>query len=1212
MKFKKSIIALAAALSGALFTSGLPGSVFAQENVRVANVAAGEAVSYTDVAGGSQSVNEYTKLTGDNCADLTAGWYVADASFSTNKRVKAQGNVHLILCDGVTLTLKKGLTVENGGSLTIWQQSGKTGKLTATSSDDHVAAISVNDGSALTINGGTITATTKTGDAAGIGGDKGKASGNITINAGTMKATGASHGAGIGGGRDGQGKAITINGGTVEANGGDYAAGIGGGGDSGADQIIIRGGKVNAWGGTESAGIGSANKGHVNNIEITGGRVYAFGKKNAAGIGGGDGNEKNGTYGTITISGEETKVGAYGGAQAAGIGTGNDAKKNNGTINITDGAWVQAVGGSKSELFIDENDNVKRNWQEPGTGKYKEPYEEFYDGCEYGAGIGGGDLTPGGTINISGKTTHVEAYGAENAAGIGSGDKAGSIGNITIIDADVYARGGGMRDTYDDFNEGIRGNGGAGIGGGRQSGSEGTITIQGANVNARGAEYAAGIGGGDEGGFTKIIITDGANVTARGGKHGAGIGTGDVTDNGKKNAWKTGTIEIRGADTIVNAFGGDYGAAGIGGGEDGYGCKILIENIGMTPGAKGYVKAIGNENCAGIGGGSSRAFQSITLDNAVVVAAASYGAGIGTGGGKPGKSSDSPEKGGDIYIYNSAVVAYSAMGGAGIGGGIFSRADNIKIYGGVVLANGGAVINKNDLPALASLKADDLMNRTNFEADLLHTGNVFGESDTLKAALDNASAALTKDADTYLLDYSAKDKYYTGAGIGGGYKAAGGNIEIYDNAMISAATGVLTPDLSKKIKDDKKKNSASIGVGRDYTGNDVTKVTVYKEAAVTTAGLELNKSWYGRDTNAAWREVQHYDVVKSDIQAGQATEPETMARLNNTDYQLAVIQPGIAVTFDENGGSEVPDQVVLPGEKSVKAADPVREGYSFRGWRQVMEDGTTSFELYDFDKPVTEHTFLQAQWNKTGGGHKVIIEESYRDREIIYGPYKLPVAGQMVIVETTDVKMKGIIVTDDLGNEIKTSKSEYRMSLLDGRYVHDHFTFIMPDNDVYIKGIENELHKINIWEYIPEGAIVSSHEEAIVGTWISLYVNDVEGFSWETRPVYDSDGNKLAVGHPDGNRYIFKMPDSDVFVMADAGGDAEDDIEDSTGEAEDESSGGDDKTEAGQDKGRKTSVVKSVSAQTGDTSYVPAYMAIAAAAAAGIAVTVAVRRRKKD
>ena len=86
----------------------------------------------------------------------------------------------------------------------------------------------------------------------GIGYDSGNC-GNITINNGTVNATGVGYGAGIGGAySDGSSVKIVINGGTVTATGNLRSAGIGGraGCPSGIIQINnINNTKVYAYGG---------------------------------------------------------------------------------------------------------------------------------------------------------------------------------------------------------------------------------------------------------------------------------------------------------------------------------------------------------------------------------------------------------------------------------------------------------------------------------------------------------------------------------------------------------------------------------------------------------------------------------------------------------------------------------------------------------------------------------------------------------------------------------------------------------------------------------------------------------------------------------------------------------------------------------------------------------------------------------------------------
>lgn len=65
-----------------------------------------------------------------------------------------------------------------------------------------------------------------------------------------------------------------------------------------------------------------------------------------------------------------------------------------------------------------------------------------------------------------------------------------------------------------------------------------------------------------------------------------------------------------------------------------------------------------------------------------------------------------------------------------------------------------------------------------------------------------------------------------------------------------------------------------------------------------------------------------------------------------------------AVTFDTKGGSTVPVENVLNGQKATKPADPTREGYTFGGW--YKEETCTN--PYEFTTPVQNALTLYAKW----------------------------------------------------------------------------------------------------------------------------------------------------------------------------------------------------------------------------------------------------------
>ena len=175
-------------------------------------------------------------------------------------QIKCEGNatIRLVGTNVISCTTKYRSGIEAGptdATLTI-DGSGRI----EVSGGAFASAIGSGDGSscgAITINGGTITATG--GDsAAGIGsGYYYSSCGDITITGGIVTATGGEAGIGSGTSHSSCG-AITIKGGIVTATGGKFVAGIGSGtSHSSCGDITITGGIVTATGGMNGPGIGS-------------------------------------------------------------------------------------------------------------------------------------------------------------------------------------------------------------------------------------------------------------------------------------------------------------------------------------------------------------------------------------------------------------------------------------------------------------------------------------------------------------------------------------------------------------------------------------------------------------------------------------------------------------------------------------------------------------------------------------------------------------------------------------------------------------------------------------------------------------------------------------------------------------------------------------------------------------------------------------------
>ena len=163
---------------------------------------------------------------------------------------------------------------EATGDITI-----NSGSITATGNSS--AAIgnsyfySATDNGTVTINGGTVNASV-TSQAPAIGGTS--KSCNVVINGGTVNATGFDFNPAIGGGNTSCGS-VTINGGTVTATGGYCAAAIGGKGNTSGSypcpDITITGGTITATAGTSGFGVGRGQSGTGGSLTITGGNIKA-------------------------------------------------------------------------------------------------------------------------------------------------------------------------------------------------------------------------------------------------------------------------------------------------------------------------------------------------------------------------------------------------------------------------------------------------------------------------------------------------------------------------------------------------------------------------------------------------------------------------------------------------------------------------------------------------------------------------------------------------------------------------------------------------------------------------------------------------------------------------------------------------------------------------------------------------------------------------
>lgn len=342
-------------------------------------------VDYVDANGKDMTpVTAYT-IVGPNTRLDTTGWYVVKDNVGVGRQI-IYGDVNIILCDGATLTVNKGIALDNGASLTVWSQKEGTGGLRVEKiAIEEAPGIHGFGNSIVTVNGGNFYAEGYKSEGVRFddpSGGPGIYVKKLVINGGSVEAKGGWHAAGIGGGEGQSGETVIINGGYVKATGGLDGAGIGGGNGGHGGNITINGGTVDAVSGGSSAGIGGGYNGSGGNITVNGGTVVAAGYNGGAGIGGGrNGRGGNVTGGKIAINGGNVKATSYytGNQPSHGIGTGSGSNEADITLSWTnenDSIYASSYGGTVRILkqFIDDEGNYHGTGTELTNGR-----SELYD-----------------------------------------------------------------------------------------------------------------------------------------------------------------------------------------------------------------------------------------------------------------------------------------------------------------------------------------------------------------------------------------------------------------------------------------------------------------------------------------------------------------------------------------------------------------------------------------------------------------------------------------------------------------------------------------------------------------------------------------------------------------------------------------------------------------------------------------------------------------
>ena len=158
------------------------------------------------------------------------------------------------------------------------------------------------------------------------------------------------------------------------------------------------------------------------------------------------------------------------------------------------------------------------------------------------------------------------------------------------------------------------------------------------------------------------------------------------------------------------------------------------------------------------------------------------------------------------------------------------------------------------------------------------------------------------------------------------------------------------------------------------------------------------------------------------------------------------LQPGgdveytVTVTFDSQGGSQVPSQDITVGEPASQPDDPTRTGYRFLGWYTAATGGAR----WDFSQPVTGDQILYAQWAylpPANPNYKITIGDT-ENGTVTVNPTAAKEGTTVTITPVPDAgyQVGTVSVTDRFGQAVAVDQQA------DGTY-----TFVMPDGQVTVE-----------------------------------------------------------------------------------------------------------------------------------------------------------------
>lgn len=301
------------------------------------------------------------------------------------------------------------------------------------------------------------------------------------------------------------------------------------------------------------------------------------------------------------------------------------------------------------------------------------------------------------------------------------------------------------------------------------------------------------------------------------------------------------------------------------------------------------------------------------------------------------------------------------------------------------------------------------------------------------------------------------------AGIGGGYKGNGGEISIEEAATVTSVSSGTSPAIADTDEVNDAENPTNIvnALGEipvSDTVNTTLQMSDESNEYASEMTLPANYQNFAFTTGAYSGGVSVTALDENTTISN--TQLESSTSFTTQDASFSTL---IEVTFDAQGGTEVPSVEVSEDGAVEEPEIPVKEGFTFTGW--YTESACEN--LFDFSSPVTESMTLYAGWNSVpvaeNDAFKTVENQILEDETVAEGDTDVEGDALTYAVET-DVE-NGILELSEDGTFSYTPNDDFSGT--------DTFTYVVKDEN---GGSASAEVKIRVTPVADESAVTEEQE----------------------------------------------------------------------------------------------------------------------------------------